>query len=85
MLALPEAVPTVGVKVAVRVRPLPLIALRLPPVTMMSPVVPSQAKLLPGSLLKVNVIVAVSPDLTAGTLLVMDSVGARPGVTVEAS
>ena len=77
MLALPEAMPAVGVKVAVRVSPLPLMAPRLPPVTTTSPEVPFQAKLLPGSSLKVKVIAAVPPALTAATLLVIATVGAR--------
>ena len=77
MLALPEARLAVGVKVAVRVRPLPLISLSVPPVTAMSPAVPSHAKLVAGSSLKVKVMVAVSPILSVSLLLVIASVGAR--------
>ena len=50
-----------GVKVAVRVRPEPVMAERVPPVTATSPVVPSQVKELLGSSEKVKVMVAVSP------------------------
>ena len=68
---MPEAVPAVGVKVAVRVKPLPLIAPSVPPVVVMSLSVNPT-----GDSLKVKVMVAVSPTLTALTLLVMASVGA---------
>ena len=65
MLAEPEAKLAVGVKVAVRVRPVPLIALKVPPVVTMS------ASTKPtGASLNVKVIVAVSPALTALALLV---------------
>ena len=67
----------VGVKVAVRVKPAPLIAPKVPPLTTTSPAEPSQAKVDPGSSLKVKVMVAVSPAFTALTLLVIASVGAR--------
>ena len=76
MLALPEVRLAVGVKVALRVRPLPLMAPSVPPVTLMSPVLPSQAKLAPGSSLKVKVMAALSPALTALTLLEIANVGA---------
>ena len=61
MLAVPLAKLAVGVKTAVRVRPVPLMAPKLPPETNTSPELPSQAKLLPGSSENVNVMVAVSP------------------------
>ena len=77
MLALPLAKLAVGVKVAVRVNPLPLISPRVPPVTTTSPVLPFQAKLLPGSSLKVKVMVAISPALRVETSLVIVRVGAR--------
>ena len=77
MPALPEARPAVGVKVAVRVRPLPLRAPKVPLLTTTSPFVPSQVKLPPGSSLKVKVMVAVCPALRVGVLLVIASVGAR--------
>ncbi len=67
----------VGVKVAVRVRPEPLMAERVPPETTTSPVVPSQTKELPGSSEKVKVMVAVCPAIKAAELLMMASVGAR--------
>ena len=76
MLALPEAKLAVGVKVAVRVRPLPLIAPSVPPVTTTSPAVPFHVKVPPGSSLKVKVMVAVSPALSVALLLVIVSVGA---------
>ena len=50
-----------GVKTAVRVRPVPLMAPKLPPVTTTSPEVPSHAKLVSGSSEKVNVMLAVVP------------------------
>ncbi len=59
MLAEPLDKLAVGVKAAVRDSPVPLITLRVPPEIVRSPVVPFQAKLVPGSSEKVNVIVAV--------------------------
>ncbi len=76
MLAVPPLVLAVGVKVAVRVRPEPLMAPSVPPETTTSPVDPSQVKVEPGSSLKVKVIVAVSPAFSVLALLVIDSVGA---------
>ena len=57
----------------------------VPPVTTTSPLLPSHAKLSPGSSLKVKVTVAVSPALRALSSLLRVSVGARvsmvmPGV-----
>ena len=75
-----EAVPlllAVGVKVAVRVRPVPEMAERVPPATTTSPVVPSQTNELPGSSENVKVIAAVCPAMRAAVLLVIVSVGAR--------
>ena len=66
---MPLAKLAVGVKTAVRVRPVPLIAPNVPPVTATSPTEPFQAKLLPGSSENVNVMLAVSPALSADTLL----------------
>ena len=76
MPALPEAKLAEGVNRAVRVRPVPLMAPRVPLLTTTSPLVPSQVKLLPGSSLKVKVMVAVCPAFRVGVLLVMASVGA---------
>lgn len=76
MLTVPLLVLAVGVKVAVRVRPLPEIAAKAPPVIVISPVIPPQAKVEPGSSLKAKVMVAVSPIFKAATLLVMANVGA---------
>ena len=75
MLALPLK-PGVGVKVAVRLKPVPLIAAKVPPLTARSPVLPFQAKLAPGSSLKRKVIHAVCPLPTSGLSLVMVTVGA---------
>ena len=76
MLAVPLAKLAVGVKTAVRVRPVPLMALSEPPVITTSPELPSQAKLVLGSSEKVKVMLAVSPALSAATLLLMLTVGA---------
>ena len=70
-----EAVPlleAVGVKVAVRVRPVPLRAERVPPEVVISPATKPV-----GASEKVNVIVAVCPVISAAVLLVIVSVGAR--------
>ena len=84
MLALMVSVEAAGVKVAVRVRPLPEIALRLPPLTVTSPDVPSQVNVAPGSSLNVKVMVAVSPALRLATLLVIATVGAVVSIVTEA-
>ena len=76
MLALPLAKLAVGVNTAVRMSPVPLMAPSVPPVTATSPVVPFHAKLVPGSSLKVKVMLAVPPALTAETLDVMATDGA---------
>ena len=73
----------VGVKVAVRVRPVPLIAPRVPPETVRSPAVPFHAKLVPGSSEKVNVMVAVSPTFSVVTLDVIATVGASVSMIME--
>src|ERR1700682_41151 len=76
MLAVPLSLAVVGVNVAVRTRPIPEIAPSVPPLTAISPVLPSHAKVEPGSSLKVNVIVAVSPIFNCDTSLVIETVGA---------
>ena len=63
MLALPEAKLAVGVNTAVRVRPVPLMALKVPPVTDKSPALPSHAKLARGASENVKVMLAVSSFL----------------------
>ena len=73
----------VGVKVAVRVSPVPLIAPRVPPETVRSPVVPFQAKLVPGSSEKVKVITAVSPTFSVATLDVIATVGVSVSMVME--
>ena len=55
----PPFVLAVGVNVAVRVNPLPLMLDSVPPLTTTSPLVPSHANVLPGSSEKVKVMVAV--------------------------
>ena len=78
MLALPALTSAVGVKVAVRVAPLALIAPSLPPVTTRLPlwVLSSQVKLLSGSSLKTKLISAVSPALRLLALELMAKLGA---------
>ena len=73
----------IGVKVAVRVSPVPLIAPRVPPEMVRSPVVPFQAKLVPGSSEKVKEIVAVSPTFSVATLEVIATVGASVSIVIE--
>ena len=73
----------VGVKVAERVRPEPLIVPKEPPETARSPVVPSQVKLVPGSSEKVNVMVAVSPTFSVATLEVIATVGESVSIVIE--
>ena len=83
MLAEPLFWLAVGVKVAVRVSPVPLMAPKVPPEIVRSPVVPFQAKLVPGSSEKVKVIVAVSPTFSVATLDVIATVGARVSMVIE--
>ena len=83
MLARPPDTPAVGVKIAVRVLPVPLMALSVPPETSTSPVLPFQLKELPGSSLKVKVMVAVCPPIRADLSLLMLSVGARVSMLTE--
>ena len=83
MLAEPVPKLVVGVKVADLVRPVPLIAPRVPPETVKSPAVPFQAKLEPGSSVNVKVMAAVSPDLKVGTSEVIVTLGARVSIEIE--
>ena len=83
MLAEPVDKLAVGVKTALRVRPVPLIALKVPPDTFKSPAVPFQAKLVLGSSEKVNVMVAVSPAFSAATFEVIETVGATVSMLIE--
>jgi len=76
MEAVPALVLADGVKMALRVRPKPVMAERVPPVTERSPVVPSQEKELPGSSEKVKVMVAVSVALRVDWEAEIASVGA---------
>ena len=83
MLPKPLPILAVGVNVAVRVSPVPLIAPRVPPETVRSPAVPFQAKLVPGSSENVNVMVAVSPTFSVATLDVIATVGASVSIVME--
>ncbi len=71
ILALAEAVSWAGVKVAVLVSPVPLSVPIVPPVTTISPSI----KDVPGSSVKVKVIVAVSPLFSVDLSLVMVAIG----------
>ncbi len=73
----------VGVNVPVLVSPVPLIALKVPPEMFRSPVVPFQAKLVPGSSEKVKVMVAVSPAFRVATLDVIATVDANVSIVME--
>jgi len=83
MLAEPLERLAVGVKVAVLVSPVPLIAPSVPPEMVRSPVVPFQAKLMPGSSEKVKVMAAVSPTFSAVTFDVMVTVGESVSMVIE--
>ena len=76
MLALPLAKLASGVNTAVRVRPVPVRALKVPPVTAISPALPSHAKLLPVSSDNVKVMLAVSPAFKRLMSEVITTVGA---------
>ena len=76
ILAVPETTLAVGVKVAVRVKPVPLILPKVPPLTSTSPALDAHTKLLPGSSLNVKVMAAVSPAFKALISEVMLTVGA---------
>ena len=77
MLAEPLDKLAVGVNVPVLVSPIPLIALKVPPEIVRSPVVPFQSKLVPGSSEKVKVMVAVSLAFSVATLEVIATLGAN--------
>ena len=83
MLAEPLDKLAVGVKTAFRDSPVPLIAPRVPPEIVRSPVVPFQAKLVPGSSEKVKVMVAVSPTFRAAISEVIMTVGASVSIVIE--
>ena len=76
MLALPLARLAVGVNTAVRVSPVPLMALKVPPLTARSPAEPFQAKLVPGSSENVTLLSADRPALSTAKLLLILTVGA---------
>ena len=83
MLAEPLSILAVGVNVPVRVRPVPLIALKVPFKIVRSPAVPFQAKLVSGSSEKVNVMVAVSPTFRVGLSEVIVTVGASVSIVMD--
>ena len=83
MLAEPLDKLAVGVKVAVRDNPVPLIALKVPPDIVKSPAVPFQAKLVLGSSEKVNVMVAVSPTFRVDMSEVIVTVGASVSIVMD--
>ena len=83
MLAEPVDKLAVGVKIAVRLSPEPLMAPKVPPEIVKSPAVPFQAKLVPGSSEKVNVMVAVSPTFSAATFEVIETVGESVSIVIE--
>ena len=74
-LAVPDTTLAVGVNVAVRVKPVPLMLPSVPPLTTTSPELDAQTKLLPGSSLRVKVMLAVSPDFKVATSEVMLTLG----------
>ena len=91
IVALPLAKFAVGVNTAVRFRPVPLIAMSVPPETNRSPVVPFHVKLEPGSSVNVKAMLAVSPDfkvvtseemVTDGERVSMEMVGEVPAEPV---
>ena len=83
MLAEPLDKLAVGVKTAVRIRPVPLTAPKMPPETVRSPFDPFQAKLAPGSSENVKVIVAVWPIFSAATFEVIATVGASVSMVID--
>ena len=83
MLAEPLDKLAVGIKTAVRVRPVPLIAPKVPPEIVRSPADPFQAKLVPGSSEKVNVMVAVSPVFSSAKFEVIATVGASVSIVID--
>ena len=82
MLALPLAKLLLGVNVADLLRPLPLMAPKMPPVTTISPALPFQLKLLPGSSVNVKVMVAVSPIFKALLLDAIATEGAKVSMLI---
>ena len=83
MLAEPLAKLAIGVNVPVRVRPVPLIALKVPPEMVRSPVVPFQVKLVLGSSENVKVMFAVSPTFRVAISEVILTVGASVSIVME--
>ena len=83
ILAVPLAKFAVGVKTAVRVIPVPLMALRVAPETNRSPVVPFHVKLEPGSSVNVKVMAAVSLIFKVVTSEEMVTDGERVSMLME--
>ena len=65
ILAEPILTSVDGVKIADRVKPVPLMVPKEPPETVKSPTVPFQTKLVPGSSENIKVMTAVWPALSA--------------------
>ena len=82
MLAVPDATFGVGVNVAVRRVPVPMTLPNVPPLTLTSPAFEAHVKLLPGSSLKVKVMVAVSPVFKVAVLEVMANDGAKVSMLI---
>jgi hypothetical protein len=82
MLAEPLDRLAVGVKVAVRVSPVPLIAPRVPPEMVRSPVVPFHEKPVPGSSENVKVMFAVSPIFRVAISEVIVTVGESVSIVI---
>ena len=76
MLAVPDTTLVVGVNMAVRVKLVPLMLLKVPPLSTTSPALDAHTKLLPGSSLNVKVMAAVSPDFKVAKSEVMLTLGA---------
>ena len=76
MLAVPLPWLAIGVNTAVRTRPVPLMAPKVPPTNTTSPDEPSQAKLVPGSSENVKVMVAVSVEFKLDLSEEMTTLGA---------
>jgi hypothetical protein len=82
MLAEPLERLAVGVKVAVLVSPVPLIAPSVPPEMVRSPVVPFQEKLVPGSSENVKVMFAVSLIFRVAISEVIVTVGESVSIVI---
>ena len=82
MLAVPLAKLGDAVKIPALVKPVPLMALSVPPVTSKSPASPFHQKLVPGFSENAKVIKAVSPDLSCDRSEVIVTVGANVSMLI---